>query len=179
VRTYISLIRGINLGANKRVRMADLKALHIALGHVDPVTYIVSGNVVFQSDKPAAALSREIEERIASDIGHRVRVLVRSREEMARVVKANPFLPGADTGRLYVTFLADRPSTDALKQVEAPIEGVDPTEFRVIGREVYLHLPRGYGETKIGNAFWERRLGTAATTRNWNTVTRLLSLADR
>ena len=157
--------------------MADLKALHLALGHVDPVTYIVSGNVVFKSDRAPATLAREIEAAIAADLGLKVRALVRSRQDLARVVEANPYLPGADPKRLYVTFLAGKPEATAVRTMEATVDGTDPAEFRVIGSEVYLHLPNGYGESKLSNAFWERRLGVVATTRNWNTVTKLLALA--
>ncbi len=175
--TYVALMRGINLGSRKKIKMSDLKALFEALGHSDVTTYVQSGNVVFSSPpKTASALPPPIEERIAADLGHDVAVLIRTPRELAAVVEANPFLPqGGETSALYVTFLVDRPDASRLRKIDPPKSGSD--QFRAIGREIHLHCPGGYGRTKLNNAFWEKKLGLAATTRNWKTVTKLLELA--
>jgi uncharacterized protein (DUF1697 family) len=175
--TFVAMLRGVNVGARNKIKMADLEALFVGLGHTAVVTYIQSGNVVFKTrSKSAAAVSRGIEERITRDLGLDVRVLVRTHDELAKVARVNPFLKsGADVARLHVTFLAAEPDPALVRAVAAFNAGVD--EFRVVGREVYLHCPNGYGNTKINNGFFEKRLQAIATTRNWNTVTKLVELA--
>ena len=104
--------------------------------------------------------------------------VVRTRDEMARVVEHSPFAGrGSDPAALHVTFLAAEPDPETVGRLEVPASGDD--EFEVIGREVYLHCPNGYGRSKLDNAFWERRLQVPATTRNWRTVTKLVELANR
>ncbi len=177
MNTYVSLLRGINLGGQRKIKMEDLQALFVALGHSQVTTYIRSGNIIFKSSANSPSkLARGIEERIARDLGLAVTVLLRTSDELAQVVEDNPFIrQGTDPTKLYVTFLADAPDPAVVGQLE--VQNRQPDEFRVLGREIYLHCPQGYGRTKLNNAFWERRLGTAATTRNWNTVTKLLELA--
>lgn len=179
MNTYVALVRGLNVGGRAKLRMDELRALFAALGHADVTTYIQSGNVVFKSpvDRPSE-LAHGVEERIAGDLALPVTVLVRTRDELAQVVRGNPFLDRrADVAKLHVTFLAAVP--DAVPVRELNGQRFDRDELRVVGREVYLHCPDGYGRTKLSNTFLERRLGVAATTRNWKTVTTLLELADR
>ncbi|MCA1844343.1 MAG: DUF1697 domain-containing protein, partial [Actinobacteria bacterium] len=136
-----------------------------------------SGNVVFTARKQSPdRLARAVETRIADELGVDPVPLIRTAEELAAVVEANPFLEkGADADRLHVTFLAATPDSGRIEAVDAG--AFTPDEFAVRGREVYLHCPNGYGRTKLNNAFWEKRAGVAATTRNWKTVTKLLELA--
>jgi uncharacterized protein (DUF1697 family) len=175
--TYVAMLRGINVGARNTIKMADLDALFVGLGHTAVVTYIQSGNVVFKStSRSAAALVSGVEQRIERDLGLDVRVLVRTRAELTKVLLGNPFLKqGADPARLHVTFLADVPDAALVRAVGEYDAGAD--EFRVQRREVLLHCPNGYGNTKINNGFFEKRLQTIATTRNWNTVNKLVELA--
>lgn len=171
------MLRGINLGSHNRIRMEDLQALFVALGHSDVTTYIQSGNIIFKSSagRPSQ-LAGVIEARITQDLGLTVTVLLRTKDELAQVIASNPFSrQGIDPAKLHVTFLADAPDSALVRRVD--VHTAEPDEFRVLGREIYLHCPQGYGRTKLNNAFWERRLGVAATTRNWNTVTRLFQLA--
>jgi uncharacterized protein (DUF1697 family) len=176
--TFVAMLRGVNVGARNKIKMTDLEALFVGLGHTAVVTYIQSGNVVFKSrSKSSSAIAHAIDERITRDLGLDVRVLMRSQEELAKVARANPFLKsGVDRARLHVTFLADKPDAELVRAAGGFDAGVD--EFRVVGREVYLHCPNGYGKTKINNGFFERRLQAVATTRNWNTVTKLLELSS-
>jgi uncharacterized protein (DUF1697 family) len=177
VPTYVAMLRGINVGGRNRIKMPVLEALFAGLGHTDIVTYIQSGNVVFTGrSKSAAAVIRGIEERITSELGLDVKVLLRSRDELAGVAAGNPFLrAGADAARLHVTFLAGIPDAALVRTLEAFAAG--PDEIRVRGRDAYLHCPDGYGNTKLNNAFVEKRLQATATTRNWNSVTKLLELS--
>jgi uncharacterized protein (DUF1697 family) len=175
---YVAMLRGINVGPHNRIKMPALADLFSELGHTDVVTYIQSGNVVFKSrSKSAATLARNIEKRIASDLGCEVAVLLRSQEELGRAVKANPFLKQkkADPKHLHVTFLAGEPDAALVRAAKEFDVGHD--EFVVRGRDVYLHCPTGYGNTKINNGYFEKKLKTLATTRNWNSVTKLLELA--
>ena len=175
--TYVAMLRGINVGARNKIKMTDLDALFVGLGHTAVVTYIQSGNVVFESrSKSAAALASGIEARITRDLGLDVRVLMRTSAELTKVLRVNPFLKsGADPARLHVTFLDAVPDAELARAVGEYDAGVD--EFRVTGREVFLHCPDGYGNTKINNGFFEKRLKAIATTRNWNTVNKLVELA--
>ena len=174
---YVCLLRGVNVSGQRKVDMKALKELFVALGHTDVTTYIQSGNVVFSGPKKSPdTLARAVEKRMADDLGVDVVALVRTARELAAVAEANPFLGrGADVAKLHVTFLAGKPDTGRLESVDA--DAFAPDEFVIRGREVYLHCPNGYGRSKLNNAFWEKRAGVAATTRNWRTVTKLLDLA--
>ena len=172
----IVLLRGINLGPNKRVPMAELRELFSGAGFEDVRTYVQSGNVVFKSPKSAAQLVGAIERAISSAFGLDVTVLVRSKQELAKVVAGNPFAGrAAEVTHLHVTFLAAAPAAGRVRDLRA--REFAPEELAVHGREVYLHCPNGYGRTKLNNAFLEKQLGVAGTTRNWRTVTTLADLA--
>ena len=176
VITYVAMLRSVNV-AGRTIKMAALRELFVALGHADVATYIQSGNVIFRSpERDDAELAGDITERIRRDLGLDVSVLVRTGDELSEVVKANPFLPrGADPARLHVTFLAGPVDTALMGKIDPSAFG--PDEFQAAGRELYLHCPDGYGTTKLNNTFWERRLNTIATTRNWNTVNKLWQMA--
>jgi uncharacterized protein (DUF1697 family) len=165
--TYIALLRSVNVGTGRKVPMHDLRALFDTLGHANVRTYIQSGNVVFTAKAGAPARVRSsIERAIERDFGFEVAVLLRTRAELAKVVERNPF--GADA---YVTFLDEKPDRTRVAALDAA--PYRPDEFVVDGRNVFLRCPNGYGRTKINNTFFERKLATKATTRNWKTVTTL------
>jgi uncharacterized protein (DUF1697 family) len=173
---YVALLRGINLGARNKVAMADLRELVERLPGDDVTTYVQSGNVVFESKVAAGGLGATIEKEIKSELGLEVRVLVRKPAELEALVAKNPFVKQAnDQKQLHVTFLAERPAAAKVKQLDP--RHSEPDEFRVAGREVYLYCPNGYGRSKLSNAYFEKKLGVAATTRNWRTVTALAELA--
>ena len=174
--TYAALLRGINLGSHAKIKMPALGQLFLDLGHTDVQTYLQSGNVVFRSDdKDPDTLARAIERRIKHDLDLVVPVLLRSEAELADVVANNPFLKQqADPATLHVTFLADAPDRERLDSID-PAFG-EPDAFAVVGHDLYLRCPNGYGRTKLNNNFFERRLKVGATTRNWKTVTKLHEL---
>ncbi len=157
--------------------MSDLRQLFANLGYADAKTYIQSGNVMFQaSPRSPAAAATEIAERIETDLGVRCSVLLRAKDDLAKVLANNPYLPGnADLSTLYVAFLDKAPSREQAAKLVAPPG--ETAEFALAGREIYLHYPDGYGRTKLSNTYIEKRLGLVATTRNWNTVTKLHELA--
>ena len=174
---YVALLRGINLAGRTRVGMAELRRLFTDLGHADAQTYLQSGNVVFtSSSRSPDRLARDIEKRIADQLGLPVEVLLRSAHELAGVAAGNPFSAEEDDpSKLHVTFLADRPGSRTAKQFAAPAG--EPARFAILGREVFLHCPQGYGRSKLSNAYIERKLDVRATTRSWKTVSRLVELS--
>ena len=176
--TYISLLRGINVGGQRKIRMADLAAAYEVLGLKNVNTYVQSGNVVFDTGiRSAAEVASAIEEKIRSRFGFDVTVLVRTTRELAAVVEGNPFAAQAaeDPAKVHVTFLAARPGREPIRQIEGTDAGGDA--FFLRGQEVYLHCPGGYGRTKLNNTFFERKLKMPATTRNWKTVQALHEMA--
>ncbi len=178
VTRYVALLRGVNVGGRTKVVMDDVRHIFAELGHTDIETYLQSGNVIFRCSE--ANLSRgaaDIEERIVRELGVTTTVLLRTADELAAIVAANPLLDReSDFTKLHVAFLADEPKPERSARLATPA-GL-PDELAIVGREVYLHCPNGYGKTKLHNAFIERRLGVAATTRNWKTVTNLHRLAS-
>lgn len=169
------MLRGINLGARNRVSMADLRTLVEKLGGQDVRTYVVSGNVVFESSQSADELAGAIQKGITEATRLTVDVLVRTPKELATVAATRPF-PNADPAFLYVTFLAETPASDHLAGIDAT--RFEPDEFRLIGRELFLHCPNGYGNSRLTNGYFEKKLGMAATTRNWRTVNALTEMAN-
>ncbi len=178
---YVALLRGINVSGQRKVPMARLRALCEGLGYTEVTTYLQSGNVVFQAPRrPTTVLASAIEERIAAELGFDVPVLVRTKEALHAVATTNPLLDGGvDAASLHVVFLEGRPSPTALAALDAlAAEPFAPDRFVASGSEIYLSCPNGYGRTKLTNAFFERRLDTHATTRNWKTVTNLVGLTQ-
>ena len=177
---YISILRGINVGGHNKIRMEDLKALYETLGFSEVTTYIQSGNVIFKTDKnqPVTILSQNIEKAIEDKYQFVVPVIIRSASEMQTIIASNPFLkePGIDKERLHVTFLSDQPASDTVKAIGK--YDFPPDRFLVIGKEVYLSCPGGYGNTKLSNTFFENKLHVRATSRNWNTVLKLSNLTN-
>jgi uncharacterized protein (DUF1697 family) len=156
--------------------MAELRRAFDDLGLTEVQTYIQSGNVVFRSPRGAAKVATEIESQLRRDFGAEIRVLVRTRDQLQDIVRRNPLVKGSrDESKLHVTFLAEAPAS--ARGVSLDGASFVPDEFRLLGREVYLHCPNGYGKTKLNNAFFERALGVAATTRNWKTVTTLADMS--
>ena len=180
METFISILRGINVSGQKKIQMTDLKAVYEKLGFKQVVTYIQSGNVIFRAEKQTdLKLAGIIEEAIFKKYKFDVPVLIRTEEEMQNIVYANPFLKqkGIEKERLYVTFLENT----ADKANEKSVQALDysPDKFVVSGKEVYLYCPVGYGKTKLSNNFFEAKLKVKATTRNWNTVNKLLELSTQ
>ena len=172
---YAAMLRGINVGGHAKLSMADLRATFVDMGFSDARTYIQSGNVLFSASDAAAKLGSVIEHGLEARFGLGIKVVLRTQGQLAEVVEHNPLAGGRrDAARLHVTFLASKPSSSRLSSL-AP-DGFLPDEFRVVGREVFVHCPHGYGTTKINNAYFERSLGVAATTRTWRTVTTLASM---
>lgn len=169
----VALLRGINVGANKRIRVEELRDIVEGLGHQDVRTHLNSGNVVFTAGQCTnAELAESIEGAITSALGMDVPVVVRSGDEMARIVENNPFPQrAADPKTLHVSFMAETPDQAAVEALADLDTGDD--DYRVIGTELYLSYPN-----KItGAVFVPTGLNVISTSRNWRTVTRLAAMA--
>lgn len=167
-----ALLRGINIGPNKRIAMPALRSIVESLGHTDVETYLQSGNVVFTQRgraDPGPALSAAIRDATGLD----VEVVTRTGAELARVVEANPY-PVGDPTKVVVGFLADELELADLELGD--LSGYLPDELTVIGREVYVSVPNGQGRSKLMEALTKRRLRTTLTVRNWRTVVALAGL---
>jgi uncharacterized protein (DUF1697 family) len=173
--TWVALLRGINVGRNKRVAMADLRGLLDSLGYRDIRTHLQSGNAIFTTGRASASkLEQEIAARIRADLALDVTVVVRTAEELAAVVAANPFVAkGIPNNELHAAFLAGTPP--AAKVASVDHDAFAPDQFAFGERVIYLRLPGGVMASRVPD--WERLLGLRATQRNWNTVTRLVDLA--
>ncbi len=172
------MLRSVNVGGRNRVGMGDLRALVASAGYGDAATYVQSGNVVLTGRGSPRAVGRTIEERLSSELDVSVPVIVRSKAEFEEVLARNPFAHRhLDPKTLHVTFLAGAPDPEAVQALAADAGRFGKDQAAVIGQEVYLHCPGGYGQTKLNNTYLERRLGCNATSRNWRTVTALAAMA--
>jgi uncharacterized protein (DUF1697 family) len=177
--TFVALIRGINVGGKKKIAMAELRSLFSSLGFEDVVTYIQSGNVVFRSPAgDAHEIAANIEREINAALGMDPAVLLRTPGELEEIIARNPYgPPRTDVSKLHVVFLDRTPAAGAAQELDP--ERSPPDDFALLGREVYLHLPNGFGRSKLTIDYFERRLGLRATARNWNTLLRLRELSRR
>jgi uncharacterized protein (DUF1697 family) len=167
---YVALLRGINVGGKNRVAMKDLAALFTSAGCGNVTTYIQSGNVIFTA--PAAVLEK-LPAAVSNAFG--VPVVIRSHEQLAAAVARNPFAAaGEDPKWLHIMFLSSLPSATAVASLDP--DRSPPCRFHVKGQDICLHLPTGAAKTRITNAWIDSKLSTVSTTRNWNTVLKLLEL---
>ena len=174
---YIALLRGINVGGKNRLPMKDLAAMFDDAGCEGVRTYIQSANVLFRADpKVAEEIPTLISASIQRGFGYEIPVVTRRAADLEAVVQANPFVQaGAETDKLHVVFLADPPDTEHVEALDP--NRSPPDEFAVRGREIYLHCPNGMARSKLTNAYFDSRLSTVSTMRNWKTVRKLIELA--
>jgi uncharacterized protein (DUF1697 family) len=171
---FIALIRGINVGGHKKLKMADVKVMCESLGLRDVRTHLQSGNVVFATKKSdRAKLTKELE----SNLGVEAKILLRTADELEKVVAANPMPDAAQRGPSHyiVVFLSATPTAAAMQALRDAYSG--PEKIELHGSELYIEYGADMGTSKLNNALIERKLGVSGTARNWNTVTRLLEMA--
>ena len=171
--TFIALLRGVNVGGNV-LKMERLREICAGLGAKNPRTYVQSGNVVFEAAGSAAGWEAKLEKGLAGESRLAVSVIVRTGDEMMKVLGGNPFLKekGIEIIRLGVTFLKEPPSKAGLAALGAYAIGRE--RFHLAGKDVYLHCPEGFGNAKL--YLLDKVLKQAATTRNWNTVGKLCEM---
>jgi len=180
MKTYVAILRGINVSGKNTILMADLKVLFEHLNFENVNTYIQSGNVTFKSGEKIAEseIAKRIENAIHETFDLKVPVIVFTADELKATIESNPFVSerNIDKDKLHVTFLSENPAPEELKEMESFDFSTD--RFTIEGKQVYLHIPGSYGETKLSNKFFENKLKVVATTRNWKTVNKLLEIAS-
>ena len=170
----VSLLRGINVGGHNLVPMARLRAIYEGLHCQHVHTYLQSGNVVYLRAKAPTSVEAEVEAAIRDELDLDVRVIGRTHSDLARIVAVDPF-PEAEPAQRLVLFLASEPAAAVAREMGEVT--VDRDRAVLIGQEFHLHCPDGIGRTKLTAMLSDRRLGMAATGRNWRTVTQLLALS--
>lgn len=192
--THIALLRGVNVGGRNKLAMADLRQIVAALGHTDVVTYIQSGNVVFTArggggeagtgEDGTAAMADELAQAITRATALRPGVVVLSRDELAQVIRDNPYHGEPNPKFVHAVFLPPGPGPEVEPAVAALVERVaadgSRDTARLIGRVLYLHTPDGFGRSKLSELLLARSGSPvpAGTARNWTTVGKLLALCD-
>jgi uncharacterized protein (DUF1697 family) len=176
--TVISMLRGVNVGGHNQIKMDALRALYESLALKDPQTYVQSGNVVFRTEeRNLLRVGERIESAIERKFGFRPGVVLRTASELKEVIARNPFAKrrGLDPSKLAVVFFNEAPTTAACNEVLGM--RADDEEVHIAGREFYIYFPRGMGKSKLFAAIGRKlKSGTA---RNWNTVTKLLGMANK
>ncbi|WP_223596135.1 DUF1697 domain-containing protein [Neobacillus bataviensis] len=172
---YIALLRGINVGGHKKIKMADLKNLLEDMGLQKVKTYIQSGNVLFESDNETERLRGQLEEEIEKTFGFTVPVILRTSEEYERIIHDCPYSAEdlKEGESVQIAFLGGEPTQggiDHLQNFES-----EKDECKVIGKEVYLFFRQSIRDSKLATQL--PKLGVPATVRNWNTVMKLDTLA--
>jgi uncharacterized protein (DUF1697 family) len=176
--TYVALFRGINVGGKNKLPMADLVEMFAEAGCGNVRTYIQSGNVIFNATGAVSArLPGLIATRISKRFGYKIPLVLRTAEQMGDVISNNPFLnAGVAEEELHVLFLADSPASRRVEDLDP--DRSPPDAFKVRGQEIYLRLPDGVARTKLTNQYFDSKLRTTSTGRNWRTVTKLFELME-
>jgi len=176
----IALLRGVNIGGHHKIKMDLLREICVSLKCENPQTLLQSGNLVFKASSNVAKLADSLESAIERKLGFRPSVLLRTAPEMREIIARNPFgtRKGINPSKLVVAFLAAEPNAQARKELHAM--DIAPEELHAIGRELYIYFPNGQARPKLSWQRVDKILGSCApgTARNWNTVTKLLQLAE-
>jgi len=177
---YTSILRGINVSGQKKIKMADLKSLYEKLGFENIITYIQSGNVIFDSDITSDQdLIAQIEKAIEKQYGFFVPVDLRIKSDLEQIITQCPFDEAQDENyltKVLVIFLDKEPEQKRVDDLVSYVKS--PEKLVVIGKQVYLLCPNGYGRSKLTNTFIEKKLNRCATTRNWKSVNKLNELME-
>jgi len=172
----IAIFRGINVGGKRKILMADLKSMCEKLGLENVTTYIQSGNLIFNSDKPNSGLENDLERAISEKYGFDVPVIVRTEKELENSINNNPFFnKDANIKHLHLTFLKEKPKKE---NIEKTLNfNYEPDKFKIDDKDSFIFCAGKYHESKLTNNFFEKQLKVGATTRNWKTVLKLSELS--
>jgi len=179
VNTYITMLRGVNMTGHNTIKMTRLVDMFRQQGYSDAETYIQSGNIVFSCRNSSIDnVSSGIRKAILSEFSLDIAVITRTPDEIKKIIAVNPFLeePGFDPSKMAVVFLELKPSEEQILKVA----GIDypPDKFRIIGSEIYIYCPNGFGRTKLYTNFFEAKMKVTGTARNWTMVNKLLEMAE-
>jgi len=179
---YIALLRGINVGGNNKIKMADLREALGSLGLTRVQTYIQSGNVLFESDEDEAPLRRRIEQTIEQKFGLSIKVILRTSAELRTIVENCPFTDkqiadaeaNSEAECLYVSMLLEEPPADRMEKLKA-FDAKDD-QYRLAGRNLYLLYSQSIRNSKLSAQV--EKLGVPSTVRNWKTINKLIALCE-
>jgi uncharacterized protein (DUF1697 family) len=180
---YIALLRAVNVGGYGKLSMADFRKVLEKLGFKEVETYIQSGNAVFEASGSDAKAGAAIAASLEKLTGASVDVMIRTHEDLSRIIAGNPFAAeaAADGTRVHVAFLAGSAAAGAeatMNQIAAKYpERHD--RFHLANDHIYFHFPDGAGETKFTGKTIDRAIGVPGTGRNWNTVLKLHAMSKR
>ena len=177
MKTYISILRGINVSGHKIIKMDALRNLYENMGFSNVITYVQSGNVIFKGeDIEIISLEKQISQQIEKEFGFQVPVIVLSIEKLKHIIDNNPFAEdkNKDKSFFHVSFLSSKP--DKYDTIIIENKKQDEEDISFSDYAVYLYCPNGYGRTKLTNNFIEAKLKVGATTRNWKTTLELLKI---
>ena len=177
MKTFIAILRGINVGGHNKIKMQELKLLMESLDFENVRTYIQSGNVIFESKEvQTVKLADQINIEIATVFKLNVPVIVITLEELRKVINDNPFINREDVeaNKLHVTFLSNDVNISFVDNIEAM--KYMPDEFKILNKAIYLYCPNGVAKTKLTNSLFEKKLNQTATNRNWNTVNKIYQI---
>jgi uncharacterized protein (DUF1697 family) len=176
---YFAFLRAVNVAGHQPIAMADLRATLVKMGMGEPRTVLQSGNLIFRSgakrtDELESLLEREAVKRLSL----KTDIMVRSADEIASIVSANPFRAEAksDPGHLVVLFCKAETKKASVSELAASITGRE--QVRAKGKQLYIFYTDGIGRSRLTNAAIERKIGTSGTGRNWNTVLKLAAIAN-
>lgn len=178
MKKHIAFLRGINVSGQKKIKMAELRAQMEIEGFQGVQSYIQSGNLLFESDEASSELETKVKDTIRKHYGFEVPTLVVEASYLSRVLAESPFAkdPEKDVKRFYYTFLAEEPAPERLQALEE--YDFAPEEYAVGELVVYFYSPNSYGRAKMSNNFFEKKLKVQATTRNLNTIRKMIALAQ-
>lgn len=178
MKTYISLLRGINVSGHNIIKMDALKKMYAELKFKNPVNYLQSGNIIFQyKDTPFSQLSNIISSQIKKDFHLDVFCIVLDIEKMEKINNNNVFSTdkNKDTSYIYISFISNKPSLESSKLIHDKL--MEGEEISITDEAVYFYCPGSYGKSKLSNNFLESKLKVIATTRNWKSANQILSMA--
>lgn len=174
---YVALLRGINVGGNKRIAMADLRALILGLGFTDVKTLLNSGNVVFSGAKESTdAIATRLHNATANGLGVETEYFVRTQKEWGDVIARNPFTKDAERDPSHTLVMSCKEKLDPKRVAELRDATAGNEVMEASGRELYIVYGDGIGTSKLSNTVIEKKLGTLGTARNWNTVMKIAAL---
>lgn len=175
MKTYISILRGINVGSHKRIKMDSLRKMYEDLGYKNIQIYIQSGNIIFQDQEQEIHLIKNrIEQRILQEFGFEVPVILIDQPTLAQIINNNPYRTESDLATLYVTLLSSFPEQKNLNKITP--NNYLPDQYTMNHHVIYLYCVQGYGNTKLTNNFFESKLQVTASTRNWKTLLHLYAM---
>lgn len=174
METYIVLLRGVMPIGKNKVPMAQLRQVLTDAGFEDVRTYIASGNVILRSNVTPAKLAQCVHDLIKTHIGPDLVVVVKTGSQLQRILDGNP-LKKDDMSRVFFTMFAKKPSAQKVKEFTA--QDYSPEEIIFHNNVAYVYIPGNYTKSKLDNNSIEKKLGVSSTTRNLNTMRKLIELS--